>query len=216
MKKALLYMIAYDAPGEAYYRCLAKMGVCSLVAAGWPGQVLLISNGRHRIFDRPPPRLREECISTDGQTPGGVAESARVMKMRAAELIRAQKYSHIVYADADILFNASIAEITSRMPGLHVAREHWIRRAAPSRAAFFSGKTKPPAGSSPDAGFWIVDAESYGGLMREWALVYQSLPAGTVIEKRDRHAWNFLLTNTAIPVHDIHTHRVLYPLAGDA
>jgi hypothetical protein len=217
MKNSLLYMIAFDAVGEIFYRSLAKMAISSLLEAGWLGDVVLFSNGDNTVFVRAHPQVREENISTSGP-PAEVAEYARRFKHLASELIPAEKYAHVIYADADTLFTEHFHIPNSSRNALWVSEETWVPMKDGGRSAFFPKKRVTAAAGrfSKDAGFWHVDGAVYPNLMSEWRGIYESQPPSVNIEKRDRQAWNYLLARKAKDIQIIPPHRLLYPLASDA
>src|SRR5688572_22317260 len=101
----LIYTIAFDAPGQLWHHVMAKFLVSSIFRTGFRGDVLILTNSDHRVFEYKRDRVTEFCFNTSNVRNEQLGLEAQKFKYGAREFFPRKKYRNVMFVDSDCLFN---------------------------------------------------------------------------------------------------------------
>ncbi len=103
-KKNLIYTFAFDPPGEPYHQMMAKMLVSSIFRTGFKGDVLILTNYEHRVFEYGRHNLKEIALDATRIPPREIGREILNFKYRSRHFISAERYDKVMFVDCDCLF----------------------------------------------------------------------------------------------------------------
>lgn len=111
----MVYTAAFDAPGSASYRFLAKMLASSLVRTYFLGDVVVFRNSPAPLFQVERKGLHEVYVPTPPMEGQAGAERAWRWKYRAVEMIEhPEQYDKILFLECDSLALRHLGDLLER------------------------------------------------------------------------------------------------------
>ncbi len=197
-KRILIYTIAFDAPGSATCRQMARLLVASLVRTGFDGECAIMRNTMDPIFLIPRVGIQEIFVETEPLCDQALADEAKRWKFRAREVLDIQRFDVIAFLDVDclalrkvdVLFEADDWDILfQREAGRGIQDD-----------VFSSYLTRQEMESlncdGVNSGTWATRATVYPAIMEEWERISERAPMRD-LPWRDQPGWNRLLLDSS-------------------
>jgi len=223
----LIHTVAYDLPGTAGSRTMAKLLCSSLLRSFWGGRILVFRNFARPLFPVERKGLEEIFVATPDYeaVPDGRmrfltdALEARILAVDGIE--RPEQYEWIAYLDADCLALRDVEHLFAGDADILVQPERGrsLRDEMPFNAYLDREATDAgiPAGRNGwlgrdgiNAGTFAVRGNKFREVMEEWRRIYESPPAGHRIF-RDQTAFNKLLLETNLRVKPFERGEIMFP-----
>ncbi|MDB6136647.1 MAG: hypothetical protein JWM59_4890 [Verrucomicrobiales bacterium] len=208
----LAYTIAFDPPGDARHRALAKMLTSSLLKTYFDGDILVFRNTEAPLFLVERKGLEEIYIETPEVPEAGWADLAMRWKYLAADRIETGRYDKILFLDCDCLALRNIDHLLQGEWDIACQPEKGISISCPQFSAFLTdGEMGEWRRDGINSGTWAVRGSKFHEVMRQWARIDSSL-ALRGRRASDQPAWNRLLLDTDLRVESFPDGEIQFPM----
>ena len=196
--KNLIYTIAFDQPGQPLHQLMAKMLVLSIFRTGYSGDVLILTNFPHRVFEYGRRRLREMSFDTSRVDPAALSAEAQRFKFGARDYINTAKYEKIMFIDCDCLCMHNPDSLLVGKEDIAYTLETFSKMNLPGNNAYLETKEmRRVARPSINSGTWWVRARHFKKVMTEWERIDSRPPRRRKI-CGDQPAWVRFLLDTPL------------------
>lgn len=168
-KKNLIYTYAFDSPGEPYHQMMTKMLVSSIFRTGFSGDVLILTNYEHRVFEHGRHNLKEIALDATQIPPGEIGREILNFKYRSRHFIPAERYEKVMFVDCDCLFLRNPDELLAGDSEIMFAEETCGDITDRFHNAFLTKKEmKTLDAHSINGGFYWIAGHRFQEVMAEW------------------------------------------------
>lgn len=196
--KNLIFTIAFDQPNVPYHQMMAKMLVSSIFRTGFSGDVLILTNSEHRVFEHGRANVEEISLDTGSIAPGALGLEAMQFKYRAREYVPVEDYEKILFVDCDCLFQSSPERLLEGEMDIRFAEEPlWQVTSMYHNAYLTDAELETLTAPAVNSGTWWVRSEHFHRVMEEW----ERIDAQEPLRKKnagDQPAWVRLLLDTPL------------------
>ena len=209
----LIYTIAFDSPGRPFHETMAKLLVSSIFRTGFSGDVLVLTNSPHRLFDNRRRNLSEMSFDTSKISPSGLGAEAQRFKFGAREFINVKKYDRIMFVDCDCLCLSNPDGMLTGDEVIAYSQETFTKITEPGNNAYLDdGEMEQLDSPGINSGIWWVKATHFGEVLTAWERIDARPPCR---EKGfgEQPAWVRFLLDTPLPRRTfLYDQDVKYPL----
>lgn len=167
--KHLIYTYAFDPPGEPYHQMMAKMLVSSIFRTGFSGDVLVLTNYEHRLFEHGRRNLEEIAVDSTQIPRGEVGREIFNFKYRSRHFVPSARYEKVMFVDCDCLFLRNPDALLSGDAEIMFAEETWGSITSEVNHGYLSPQEmetlQAPAINS---GCWWIEGRHFQEVLAEW------------------------------------------------
>ena len=192
----LIYTVAFDPPGKPFHQLMAKLLVSSIFRTGFDGDVLILTNAEHRVFEHGRERLEEISLDTS-KMEGDLGFHAQRFKASAREFIDAGAYEKIMFVDCDCLFMDSPDRLFEGDADIAYAEEIYQTQDPPFNGYLTDEEMTALDRKGVNSGTMWVRGKYFAELMTEWERV-MNLPPPRHAGWNDQPAWMRVLLDTKL------------------
>ena len=175
--KNLIYTIAFDSPGRPFHETMAKLLVSSIFRTGFSGDVLILTNSPHRLFENRRRILSEMSFDTSNVVQGGLGAEAQRFKFGARKFINAKKYDKIMFVDCDCLCMNNPDRMLTGDEDIAYAQETFTKINESVNNAYLDDDEMQRLDSPGiNSGVWWVRAKHFGKVLTEWERINARQP----------------------------------------
>lgn len=174
----LIYTVAFDPPTKPFHQVMAKMLVSSIFRTGFTGDVVVLTNSEHRVFEHGRERLEEVSLDT-ARVDGGLGDAAQRFKFEAREFFDPSGYEWVMFVDCDCLFMENPERLLAGTTGAEIlyAEEPFCDLSHDAFNAYLTDAEIAGARESKrmgiNSGTLAVKGAAFAGVMKEWERVYR-------------------------------------------
>ena len=192
-KRDLIFTIAFDAPNAPFHQMMAKMLVSSIFRTGFGGDVLILTNSEHRVFEHGRANVEEISLDTSAISRNELGGEAQQFKYRAREFVAAERYEKVMFVDCDCLFQRSPDELLNGDEDIRFSEEPVAQLTGEYNNAYLTdAELETLAGPCINSGVWWVRGDRFAGVMERWERIDSSPPLRRKLAG-DQPAWARLI-----------------------
>ena len=196
--KNLIYTIAFDPPNEPYHQMMAKMLVSSIFRTGFTGDVLVLTNSEHRVYEHGRRNLEEVCLDSTRISPGEMGREIFNFKYRSRHFVPAERYEKVMFVDCDCLFLKNPDELFAGDAEIMFAEEPWHTITERYFNAYLSdSEMQTLVAPGINAGLWWIAGSQFQDVLAEWERI-DSQPYVRGGGYPDQQSWVRLLLDTKL------------------
>lgn len=198
MAKNLIFTIAFDRTGEPYHQSMAKILVSSIFRTGYVGNVLVLTNSDHRLYEYGRPGLEEISLDTSALTDSELGLKAQQFKYRAREYVSSLDFDRVMFMDCDCICQRNPDDLVRGDADILFSEEPAFQITSPFFSAYLrDDEMRGLAAPGMNSGLWAVRGACFQDLMEEWERI-DTLPPLREKLGADQPAWVRLLRDTKL------------------
>ena len=175
-KKNLIYTIAFDPSNEPYHQMMAKMLVSSIFRTGFSGDVLVLTNYEHRLFEHGRSNLEEISLDSTQISPGEMGREIFNFKYRSRHFVPSDRYEKIMFVDCDCLFLKNPDGLLADDAEIMFSEEPFTKITDIYFNAYLTElEMETLVAPGINAGLWWVSGHRFQEVLEEWERI-DSLP----------------------------------------
>lgn len=197
-KPNLIYTIAFDPPNEPYHQMMAKMLVSSIFRTGFSGDVLVLTNYEHRLFEHGRRNLKEVALDSTRIPPGETRREILNFKFAARQFVAAERYGKVMFVDCDCLFLRNPDELMAGDAEIMFSEETWGRiTGSPFNAFLSDAEMQTLDRPGVNGGVWWISGDRFHEVLAEWERI-DALPYVRGGGWSDQQSWVRLILDTKL------------------
>lgn len=168
-KKNLIYTIAFDPPNEPYHQMMAKMLVSSIFRTGFSGDVLVLTNYDHRIYEHGRSNLEEIALDSSKIPSTEMGREIFNFKYVSRHFVPSDRYEKVMFVDCDCLFLKNPDELFANDADIMFSEEPWAKITDIYFHAYLSElemQTLEKPGIN--SGVWWIAGHYFQEVLEEW------------------------------------------------
>ena len=197
-KKNLIYTIAFDPPNEPYHQMMAKMLVSSIFRTGFTGDVLILTNSEHRVYEHGRQNLEEVSLDSTRIAPAVMGREIFNLKYRSRHFVPAARYEKVMFVDCDCLFLKNPDEMLAEDVDIMFSEEPWGRITDMFCNAYLTEREMQTlVAPAVNSGVWWIAGHCFQEVLTEWERI-DARPYVRGGGCPDQQSWTRLLLDTPL------------------